>query len=241
MVLALCPPGSGLPPGTGASGLPGAGGRCTPGSRSCIHGGRGSARHRGAAPRRFAGVAGWRPWGYAARPGDRCQARRGVPVKRSVCQPEKRKVDSSILSLTTTVGRVSSALTSVNADPAPSYLQPSSDHDCPCMTVVGRSLSHADRTAWHIPSRHAPHPLPAPSGPGCGSWSPPLPPIGLTAAGLFAEGEVSRADSRVRSPGTLTCARCPAVRSALDAVPEAYDNPAAVWWGPLQLPRSTAT
>ena len=29
----------------------------------------------------------------------------------------------------------------------------------------------------------------------------------------------------------FTCARCPAVTSALDAVPEAYDNPAAVWWG----------
>jgi hypothetical protein len=42
---------------------------------------------------------------------------------------------------------------------------------------------------------------------------------------------VSRADSRVRWPGTLTCTRCPAVRSGLDAVPEAYDNPAAVWWG----------
>jgi hypothetical protein len=57
------------------------------------------------------------------------------------------------------------------------------------------------------------------------------PPIGLTAAGLFAGEEVSSADLRVRSPGTLTCARCPAARSALDAVPEAYHNPAAVWWG----------
>ena len=42
---------------------------------------------------------------------------------------------------------------------------------------------------------------------------------------------MSRADSRVRPPGTLTCARCPAVTSALDAGPEAYHNPAAVWWG----------
>ena len=67
--------------------------------------------------------------------------------------------------------------------------------------------------------------------PGCGPWSPPLPPIGLTAAGLFAAGEVSRADSRVRSPGSFTRARCPAATSALDAVPEAYHNPAAVWWG----------
>jgi len=31
----------------------------------------------------------------------------------------------------------------------------------------------------------------------------------------------------------LHLVRCPAVRSALDAVPEAYHNPAAVWWGPL--------
>ena len=42
---------------------------------------------------------------------------------------------------------------------------------------------------------------------------------------------MSRADSRVRSPGTFACARCPAARSALDTVPEAYHNPAAVWWG----------
>ena len=56
-------------------------------------------------------------------------------------------------------------------------------------------------------------------------------PIGLTAADLFAGGEVSRADSRVRSPGTFTCARCPAARSVLDAGPEGYHNPAAVWWG----------
>ena len=42
---------------------------------------------------------------------------------------------------------------------------------------------------------------------------------------------MSRADSRVRSPGSLTCVRCPAETSALDARPEAYHNPAAVWWG----------
>ena len=44
---------------------------------------------------------------------------------------------------------------------------------------------------------------------------------------------MSRADSRVRSPGTFTCARRPAATSGLDAVPEAYHNPAAVWWGAL--------
>ena len=42
---------------------------------------------------------------------------------------------------------------------------------------------------------------------------------------------MSGADSRVRSPGIFTCARCPVVTSALDAVPEAYHNPATVWWG----------
>ena len=62
-------------------------------------------------------------------------------------QPEKRKVDSSILSLTTSFGLVSSALTRTNADWASWCLQPSSDHDCPCVTMVGRPLSHADRTS----------------------------------------------------------------------------------------------
>ena len=60
--------------------------------------------------------------------------------------PEKRKVGSSTLPLTTSFGHISSALTSVNADSALLCLQPPSDHDCPCVTVVGRSLSHADRT-----------------------------------------------------------------------------------------------
>jgi hypothetical protein len=48
--------------------------------------------------------------------------------------------------LTTSFGRVSSALTSVNTDWALPCLSLSSDHNCPCVTVVGRSLSHADRT-----------------------------------------------------------------------------------------------
>src|SRR5690242_1109157 len=62
---------------------------------------------------------------------------------------EKRKVGSSTLPLTTSFGLVSSALTSANAVWVPWYLQRSSDHDCPCPTVVGRSLSHADRTSCH--------------------------------------------------------------------------------------------
>jgi hypothetical protein len=69
------------------------------------------------------------------------------------------------------------------------------------------------------------------------SVSAALSPIGLTAAGLFAAGEVSRADSRVRSAGTFTCARWPAARSALDVVAEAYHNPAAVWWWALSVRR----
>jgi hypothetical protein len=77
--------------------------------------------------------------------------------------------------------------------------------------------------------------------PRMGSLGAAPSPIGLTAADLFAGGEVSRADSRVRWPGTFTDACCPAVRSALDGVLEAYHNPAAVWWGPLQLPRSSRT
>jgi len=38
----------------------------------------------------------------------------------------------------------------------------------------------------------------APSRSDCGPCAPPLPPIGLTAARLFAGGKVSRTDSRVR-------------------------------------------
>jgi hypothetical protein len=61
--------------------------------------------------------------------------------------PEKRKVGSSTLPLTTSSGRVSSALTSVNADRAFRCLSLPSDHDYLCMPVVGRSVSHADRTS----------------------------------------------------------------------------------------------
>ena len=68
--------------------------------------------------------------------------------------------------------------------------------------------------------------------PGCGRCAPPLPPIGLTAAALFAGGEVSRADSRTLTRQFHLCSLpMGAARSALDTVPEAYHNPAAVWWG----------
>ena len=55
---------------------------------------------------------------------------------------EKRKVGSSTLPLTTGFRLVYSALTSANADRALLCLPLPSDHDCPCVTVVGRSLSH---------------------------------------------------------------------------------------------------
>jgi hypothetical protein len=65
---------------------------------------------------------------------------------RLLLLPEKRKVGSSTLPLTTSFGLVSSALTSANAEWSLSRLSPSNDHECPCVTVVGHSLSHADRT-----------------------------------------------------------------------------------------------
>jgi hypothetical protein len=61
--------------------------------------------------------------------------------------PEKRKVGSSILPLTTSFGQVSRALISGSADPVLSYQQLSSDRAYPYVTVVSRSLSPADRTA----------------------------------------------------------------------------------------------
>src|ERR1700729_675547 len=61
--------------------------------------------------------------------------------------PEKRKLGSSTLPLTTSFRLVSSALTRENANWALSCPQLSSDHDFPCVTVVGGSLSHADRTS----------------------------------------------------------------------------------------------
>ena len=83
-----------------------------------------------------------------------------------------------------------------------------------CKCPRGRGLR--PRRTWHLPGH----------GPGA-----PLLPIGLTAADPFAGGKVSRVASRVREPGTFTGARCPAGTAALDAVLEAYHDPAAVWWG----------
>ena len=82
----------------------------------------------------------------------------------AVCQPEKRKVGSSTLPLTTSFGLVSSALTSANVHWALWCPQPPSDHDCPCVTMVGRPLTHVDRTS----RLHAPPPNPIAAEPGDG-------------------------------------------------------------------------
>jgi hypothetical protein len=59
---------------------------------------------------------------------------------------EKLKVGSSILPLITTHPVVLAVLTSANAYSAPSCRYQLSDHGCPCVTGVCRTLSHADRT-----------------------------------------------------------------------------------------------
>jgi hypothetical protein len=71
----------------------------------------------------------------------------------------------------------------------------------------------------------------APSSLAVGS-APPLSPIGLTAAGLFAGVEVLKGGLRVYINQALLPVLV-ALRSqhALDAVPEAYHNLAAVCWG----------
>ena len=89
----------------------------------------------------------------------------GGPWRTVVPRTEKRKVDSSILSLTTSFALASGALTSTDADSRHSFLLLSSDRDCLCVTVVGRSPSHADRTACLLgledhPGRAAGQPSP---------------------------------------------------------------------------------
>ena len=70
---------------------------------------------------------------------------RPEPEMPDVALPEKWKVGSSTLPLTTSFRLVPSALTSTNAAWVLSCSQPSSDHDYPSVTVVGRLLSHVDR------------------------------------------------------------------------------------------------
>ena len=70
--------------------------------------------------------------------------------------PEKRKVGSSTLPLTTSFRQVF-VVTRGNASWALSCPQLSSDHDYPCVTVVGRPLSHADRTS-RLPVLASGHP-----------------------------------------------------------------------------------
>ena len=86
----------------------------------------------------------WRPGPrHRYRPFDRRGDRALLCPDPAACQPEKRKVDSSILSLSTTYGQVRSALTSANAYLAFSFPQPSGDRGCSCVTVVRHPLSHA--------------------------------------------------------------------------------------------------
>ena len=73
-------PGYGWRPGTAANGPPRAGGRCTPGNRSSTAGGRQIIRDAAAATTRRFDRVRRRPGHHPARPGDRRQTRRGVPV-----------------------------------------------------------------------------------------------------------------------------------------------------------------
>jgi hypothetical protein len=83
---------------------------------------------------------------------------------------------------------------------------PSWRGSCGCYVL----LWVADACRWLLPLLSAPGQASGQPGitrlvsapgvvcPGCGPCPPPLSPIGLTAAGLFAGAEVSRADLRVR-------------------------------------------
>ena len=70
-----------------------------------------------------------------------------MDLRVSAKPPEKRKVGGSTPPLTTIRLATDEALTSANTDWTLPYLSQSSDHDCPCVTAVGRSLSHADSHA----------------------------------------------------------------------------------------------
>jgi hypothetical protein len=92
-----------------------------------------------------------------------------------------------------------------------------------------------------IPSRPAlTHPRPAPSRTGCGACAPSLPPIGLTAAGLFAGGV--KGLIRVYVDQALSPALV-ARRSHRPLMP--YRRRMTIrrqsGGGPLQLPRSSRT
>ena len=87
---------------------------------------------------------------------------------------------------------------------------------------------------------HANASAPGTFRPGCGPCAPPLP-IGLTAADLFAGGEVSRADSRVRSPGSFTCVVALRPHRPLMPYRRRITIQRQSGGGPLQLPRSSGT
>jgi hypothetical protein len=60
--------------------------------------------------------------------------------------PEKRKVDSSILSLTTSTGHTCKALTSDNVSHDHGLLEQPYDPGCPFVTVLRRAMLHAGCT-----------------------------------------------------------------------------------------------
>ena len=94
------------------------------------------------------------------------------------------------------------------------------------------------RTAIAVSRPRARVPRPAPSPPGRGPLRHPSPHRTDCCRPIRRrEGAQGRLRD-VRRQAPFPCARCPAVRSALDAGPEAYRNPAAVWWGALHFPRS---
>jgi hypothetical protein len=65
---------------------------------------------------------------------------------RAVCQPEKRKVDSSILSLTTSAGYIHRALTSGNTGLGRESVIRSRSRCCPFGTVFRRPMLHVGCT-----------------------------------------------------------------------------------------------
>lgn len=74
-----------------------------------------------------------------------------------------------------------------------------------------------------------------PPGNGCLRGAPPPPHRTDCCLAYSPEGRCQGPIRVMRSPGTLTYFRGPAVRSDLDAGPEAYHHPVAVRWGLLHL------
>ena len=128
-------------------------------------------------------------------------------------KPEKQKVGSSTLPLTTSFGLASSALTSASVDSALSCLQPPSDHDCPCVTVIRRSLSHADRTSRR-------------SAPGSRPLRPELAAsLGVWLSSQLAQCAAGRARWRLSGDvAVLRAVPCAASAARVVAVPDQFGH-----------------